>query len=114
MQRFFNASEGATANRNAIGNAYRHILGRQPDPGGLNAMTNLANSSGLSAVVDRIINQQEYTQTFGDWGVPWFRRPEVLRQRQQHGLDVADQQRQFSADAVRRPRPQSQRHDREE
>ena len=43
MQRFFNASEGATANRNAIGTLYRHILGRQPDPGGLDAMTNLAN-----------------------------------------------------------------------
>lgn len=70
MQRFFNASEGASANRNAIGNAYRHILGRQPDPGGLDAMTSLASSSGLSAVVDRIINSQEYTQMFGDWGVP--------------------------------------------
>ncbi len=70
MQRFFNASEGATANRNAIGNFYRHILGRQPDPGGLDAMTNLANSSGLTAVVDRIVNSQEYSQTFGDWGVP--------------------------------------------
>ena len=70
MQRFFNASEGATANRNAIGTFYRHLLGRQPDPGGLDSMTNLANSSGLSAVVDRIVNSQEYTQTFGDWGVP--------------------------------------------
>jgi Ca2+-binding EF-hand superfamily protein len=33
-------------------------------------MTSLANSSGLNAVVDRIVNSQEYTQTFGDWGVP--------------------------------------------
>jgi Ca2+-binding EF-hand superfamily protein len=33
-------------------------------------MTNLANSSGLTAVVDRIVNSPEYSQTFGDWGVP--------------------------------------------
>lgn len=70
MQRFFNPREGATANRNAIATFYRHILGRQPDSGGLDAMANLANSSGLPAVVDRIVNSAEYTQTFGDWGVP--------------------------------------------
>jgi Ca2+-binding EF-hand superfamily protein len=70
MQRFFNASEGATANRNAIGTFYRHILGRQPDAGGLDSMTNLANQRGLGAVVDQIVNSSEYSQTYGDSGVP--------------------------------------------
>jgi Ca2+-binding EF-hand superfamily protein len=70
MQRFFNPSEGATANQNAVGTLYRHILGRQPDPGGLRAMTDLANRSGRGAVVDQIVNSEEYTRTFGDWGVP--------------------------------------------
>lgn len=70
MQRFFNPSEGATANQNAVGTLYRHILGRQPDPGGLQSMTDLANRQGRAAVVDQIINSAEYNRTFGDWGVP--------------------------------------------
>jgi len=43
MSRFRNAGEGATANRNSVGTMYRHLLGRQPDAGGLDSMTNLAN-----------------------------------------------------------------------
>lgn len=70
MQRFFNASEGATANQNAVATLYRHILGRQPDPGGLQTMTNAANTNGRAAVVDSIINSAEYSRTYGDWGVP--------------------------------------------
>jgi Ca2+-binding EF-hand superfamily protein len=70
MSRFRNAGEGATANRNAVGTLYRHILARQPDAGGLDSMTNLANQRGLSAVADQIVNSDEYTRTFGDWGVP--------------------------------------------
>jgi Ca2+-binding EF-hand superfamily protein len=65
MQRFFNAND-----QNAVGTMYRHILGRQPDPGGLQSMTNLANRNGRAAVVDQIVNSQEYTRTFGDSGVP--------------------------------------------
>jgi Ca2+-binding EF-hand superfamily protein len=70
MSRFHNAGEGASANRNAVATLYRHILGRQPDPGGLETMTNLANQNGLPAVVDQILNSPEYTRTYGDWGVP--------------------------------------------
>jgi Ca2+-binding EF-hand superfamily protein len=70
MSRFHNAGEGATANRNSVATMYRHILGRQPDPGGLDSMTNLANQRGMPAVVDQILNSQEYTRTYGDWGVP--------------------------------------------
>jgi Ca2+-binding EF-hand superfamily protein len=70
MQRFHNSGEGANANRNAVSTLYRHILGRQPDPNGWNALTNDANQRGLGAVVDQIVNSQEYTRTYGDWGVP--------------------------------------------
>src|ERR1700749_4917188 len=34
-QRFYNAKEGANAYPDAIGNLYRHILGRQPDAAGV-------------------------------------------------------------------------------
>ena len=70
LQRFVNQSEGANANRNAVGTMYRHILARQPDSGGWNTMTTLANQRGMGAVVDQIVNSEEYTRTFGDWGVP--------------------------------------------
>jgi Ca2+-binding EF-hand superfamily protein len=70
MQRFSNANEGPTSNRNSVGTLYRHILGRQPDAGGWDAMTNLANQRGLPAVADQIINSAEYTRTYGDWGIP--------------------------------------------
>src|SRR4030095_1956756 len=70
MSRCYNAGEGATANRNSVATMYRHILARQPDPGGLDSMTNLANQRGMPAVVDQILNSQEYTRTYGDWGVP--------------------------------------------
>ena len=70
MQRFHNANEGANANRNTVGALYRHILGRQPDPGGWDAMTNLASQRGVGAVVDQILNSEEYIRTYGDWGLP--------------------------------------------
>lgn len=69
-ERFYHPSEGANATRNSVGTFYRHILGRQPDPGGWDSLTNLANQQGIQAVVDTIINSEEYTRTFGDWGVP--------------------------------------------
>jgi len=70
MSRFHNSGEGANANRNSVATLYRHILGRQPDPNGWDALTNDANQRGLGAVVDQILNSQEYTRTYGDWGVP--------------------------------------------
>src|ERR1044071_9774065 len=70
VQRFFSASEAATANETAVSTLYRHILGRQPDAGGLRVMTDQANRQGRAAVVDSIVNSAEYTRTLGDWGVP--------------------------------------------
>jgi Ca2+-binding EF-hand superfamily protein len=69
-QRFYNPGEGSMAHERAVATLYRHILGRQPDQGGLNAFTTFAMSNGLGAVVDRIVDSAEYNQTFGDWGVP--------------------------------------------
>ena len=65
LQRF-----GNDARDQAVGTLYRHILGRQPDPAGQRAFTDLAASRGLGAVVDEIVNSAEYQQSFGDWGVP--------------------------------------------
>jgi Ca2+-binding EF-hand superfamily protein len=69
-QRFYNANEGAVANERAVANLYRHILGRQPDAAGLQALTNMAASQGLHAVAHTILDSEEYRRTFGDWGVP--------------------------------------------
>jgi len=70
MQRFFNPNEGGAANERAVANLYRHILGRQPDAGGLRTYGNVASRSGFAAVVDSIVNSSEYTNSYGDWGVP--------------------------------------------
>jgi hypothetical protein len=69
-QRFYNPGDGAVAHERAVATLYRHILGRQPDAGGLSALTQSAMNSGLPAVVDTIVNSREYNQNFGDWGVP--------------------------------------------
>src|SRR6266850_574211 len=69
-QRFYNANEGAVANERAVANLYRHILGRQPDAGGLRTYTNMAATRGLHEVAHAILNSDEYNRTFGEWGVP--------------------------------------------
>ncbi len=69
-ERFYNANEGAVANERAVANLYRHILGRQPDPGGLRTYTDMASRQGLHAVAHAILDSAEYNRTFGDWGVP--------------------------------------------
>jgi Ca2+-binding EF-hand superfamily protein len=53
-----------------VAQLYRHILGRQPDATGQRVHAELAQRSGAGAVVDRIIDSNEYDQQFGDWGVP--------------------------------------------
>lgn len=69
-QRFYNPGDGAVAHERAVATLYRHILGRQPDPAGLRGFTQTAMNEGLGPVVESIVNSREYTQTFGDWGVP--------------------------------------------
>jgi Ca2+-binding EF-hand superfamily protein len=71
MQRFgqAEAGEGTTYER-SVARLYRHILGRQPDAAGQRAHAALLQRSGPDAVIDRIVNSNEYDQQFGDWGVP--------------------------------------------
>jgi Ca2+-binding EF-hand superfamily protein len=52
----------------AITNLYRHLLGRAPDPEGLNGYVQARDS--MAALVDTFINSQEYQQKFGDDTVP--------------------------------------------
>ena len=54
----------------AVARYYRHILGRQPDAEGQRAHAEGAQREGLDAVVDSLVNSQEYTNNFGDWGAP--------------------------------------------
>ena len=70
MQRFSAGAERAGADQGAVVNLYRHLLGRQPDAAGLRAYTDMAASRGLQAVAQSILASDEYTRTFGDWGVP--------------------------------------------
>jgi Ca2+-binding EF-hand superfamily protein len=70
MQRFYNPNEGAVANERAVANLYRHLLGRQPDAGGLRTFTDMAARQGVEAVTHSILQSEEYNRTFGDWGVP--------------------------------------------
>ena len=71
MQRFGQTEAGeGTPYERAVARLYRHILGRQPDESGQRAHAQGAQQSGLASVVDSLVNSQEYTNNFGDWGVP--------------------------------------------
>jgi len=70
-QRFHNTEAGeGTAYERSVGRLYRHILGRQPDATGQRVHAELAQRRGAGAVIDRIIDSNEYDQQFGDWGAP--------------------------------------------
>ena len=63
------AFEGQPYTR-AVAGLYRHLLGRQPDASGQAHWVGVAQQSGLAAVVDGFVDSAEYTNNFGDWGVP--------------------------------------------
>jgi hypothetical protein len=70
-QRFGQTESGeGTPYERAVARMYRHVLGRQPDPEGQRAHAEGAQRSGLTSIVDSLVNSQEYTNNFGDWGVP--------------------------------------------
>jgi len=71
MQRFGQTEfgEGQPYAR-AVATLYRHLLGRQPDVGGLRSWTRVAQQRGLTAVVDGLINSEEYNERFSNFGVP--------------------------------------------
>jgi Ca2+-binding EF-hand superfamily protein len=57
----------------AVTFAYRHLLGREPDPGGLQAHTQMLASEDIDAVIDAIIDSAEYQQLYSDDTVPGAR-----------------------------------------
>ena len=70
-QRFHKTEAGeGTPYERSVAQLYRHILGRQPDATGMRVHAELAQRSGADAVIDRIIDSNEYDQQFGDWGLP--------------------------------------------
>ncbi len=70
-ERFFNQEAGeAVPYERSVARFYRHVLARQPDAAGQRAFAQLAQREGAGAVVDHIVNSAEYTEQFGDWGVP--------------------------------------------
>ena len=54
----------------SVNTLYRHILGRQPDAEGARANAQSVANQGIGPVIDSIVNSAEYTQRYGDWGVP--------------------------------------------
>jgi phycobilisome linker polypeptide/uncharacterized protein DUF4214/EF hand domain-containing protein len=70
-ERFFYAESGESSQyERSVARLYRHLLGRQPDPEGQRVFARVAQQGGPDAVIDRILNSNEYRQQFGDWGVP--------------------------------------------
>jgi hypothetical protein len=61
---------GADGARQGIKNLFRHVLNRQPDPAGLEVHVAGMTAQGVSAEVDALVNSDEYTANFGDFGVP--------------------------------------------
>jgi hypothetical protein len=58
------------AYESAVRSLYRHVLGRDPDPPGLQDLTRIAASSGFEAVVDRMVMSPEYERSYGTSVVP--------------------------------------------
>jgi Ca2+-binding EF-hand superfamily protein len=68
-QRFLpGGSEGSR--RNAVTFLYRHLLDREPDPGGLQANVESLNRNDIDAVTSSIVSSAEYQQKFGENVVP--------------------------------------------
>jgi hypothetical protein len=55
---------------NAVRTLYRHVLGRDPDPKGLQDLTRVATERSFDMVVDRMVRSAEYDRLYGDNGVP--------------------------------------------
>ena len=68
LQRFLPAND----RNQAVSTLYRHVLGRAPDPGGLNS--HVQGRESMAALVDTFINSPEYQQKYGDATVPGANR----------------------------------------
>jgi Ca2+-binding EF-hand superfamily protein len=68
-QRFLNGTSDSER-RNAVSNLYKHILGREPDAGGLQSHAESAARTGIDTVVSSLISSPEYQQKYGEQVVP--------------------------------------------
>src|SRR5688572_5734941 len=68
-QRFL-PGESEGSRRQAVTNLYKHILGREPDAGGLQAHVEAAGRSDIDAVISSLISSSEYQQKYGEQVVP--------------------------------------------
>jgi hypothetical protein len=68
-QRFLGGS-GNDANRKAAGVLYRHLLGREGEPAGLNAHAEGIATQGADAAIDAMLSSEEYRAKYGDNTVP--------------------------------------------
>ena len=68
-QRFL-PGESEGSRRQAVTTLYKHILGRDPDAGGLQAHVQTAARSDIDAVISSLISSSEYQQKYGEHVVP--------------------------------------------
>lgn len=68
-QRFLNGTSDGER-RAAVTTLYRHLLGREPDAGGLQSHVDTATRSDIDAVISSLISSSEYQQKFGEQTVP--------------------------------------------
>jgi Ca2+-binding EF-hand superfamily protein len=64
------ATRAANNNENAVRILYQRLLGRDPDPSGLQVYTEMANRDGIEAVARSIVNSAEYRQAASSGRAP--------------------------------------------
>lgn len=69
-QRFFQPTETQEQKESAVNFAYRHLLARPGDAGGIRAYVTKAQQLGFNAVVDELVSSAEYMNKYGNDGVP--------------------------------------------
>jgi Ca2+-binding EF-hand superfamily protein len=69
-RRRFLPGESEGSRRQAVTNLYKHLLGREPDAGGLQAHVDTAGRSDIDAVISSLISSAEYQQKYGEQTVP--------------------------------------------
>jgi Ca2+-binding EF-hand superfamily protein len=68
-QRFGNGTSDGER-KTAVTNLYRHLLGREPDAGGLQAHVEAAARGDIDVVASSLTSSSEYQQKFGEQTVP--------------------------------------------
>lgn len=70
-QRFGGGLNADAGRRTAVSNLYRHVLGREADPGGLQTHVDaLGRSSDATDIARSLVSSAEYSQRFGQDTVP--------------------------------------------